>query len=341
MKDVMWGGPPHGVLLAPPVLAALPGSPRKAEGPEWGGWAWPGGCPCGRGLPAPRTGGCALRVPRAAADTQCGSDHTLAAFLTRCPSVQGLFVLLFHCVLNREVRKHLKGVLAGKKPHPDDSATTRATLLTVGGPQRVWAELLTRGLSGCVDQASDVAPWCWHSSRGASQSCPQNRMSSLIRWGLSEPQPCFLRSYKGRAQQARTPNRSSSCGGEADLCPPQGTRNGVLWASSSSCALCPAGALSECQHWGLLWGQSHPGGLCSASNQPPSPSAPSTATPPTARSPPCCARPWGRAPPRWTAPSGRPLRCPAVLPGRGWQILASSPLSQAYWEGFEPCVLPF
>ncbi|XP_035585025.1 cadherin EGF LAG seven-pass G-type receptor 1 isoform X1 [Zalophus californianus] len=44
--------------------------------------------------------------------------------------LQGLFVLLFHCVLNREVRKHLKGALSGKKLHPDDSATTRATLLT-------------------------------------------------------------------------------------------------------------------------------------------------------------------------------------------------------------------
>ncbi|XP_036134132.1 cadherin EGF LAG seven-pass G-type receptor 1 [Molossus molossus] len=44
--------------------------------------------------------------------------------------LQGLSVLLLHCVLNREVRKHLKEVLAGKKPHPDDSATTRATLLT-------------------------------------------------------------------------------------------------------------------------------------------------------------------------------------------------------------------
>uniref|UniRef100_A0A8C8ZRC4 Cadherin EGF LAG seven-pass G-type receptor 1 n=1 Tax=Prolemur simus TaxID=1328070 RepID=A0A8C8ZRC4_PROSS len=44
--------------------------------------------------------------------------------------LQGLFVLLFHCVFNREVRRHLKGVLAGKKLHADDSATTRATLLT-------------------------------------------------------------------------------------------------------------------------------------------------------------------------------------------------------------------
>ncbi|XP_037369268.1 cadherin EGF LAG seven-pass G-type receptor 1 [Talpa occidentalis] len=47
-----------------------------------------------------------------------------------CSCSQGLFVLLSHCVLNREVRAHLKGVLSGKKPHPDDSATTRATLLT-------------------------------------------------------------------------------------------------------------------------------------------------------------------------------------------------------------------
>ncbi|XP_012927900.2 cadherin EGF LAG seven-pass G-type receptor 1 isoform X1 [Heterocephalus glaber] len=44
--------------------------------------------------------------------------------------LQGLFVLLSHCVLNREVRKHLRAVLAGKKPHLDESATTRATLLT-------------------------------------------------------------------------------------------------------------------------------------------------------------------------------------------------------------------
>lgn len=58
---------------------------------------------------------------------------------------QGLSVLLLYCVFNREVRKHLKEVLAGKKPHPDDSATTRATLLTVGTPTGPggWAALLT------------------------------------------------------------------------------------------------------------------------------------------------------------------------------------------------------
>lgn len=42
-------------------------------------------------------------------------------------------MLLLHCLFNREVRKHLRGALAGKKPYADDSATTRATLLTVGG----------------------------------------------------------------------------------------------------------------------------------------------------------------------------------------------------------------
>lgn len=56
-----------------------------------------------------------------------------------CPDVyicvcgpQGVSVLLFHCALNTDVRRHLRGVLSGKKPHPDDSATTKATLLTVG-----------------------------------------------------------------------------------------------------------------------------------------------------------------------------------------------------------------
>lgn len=53
-------------------------------------------------------------------------------------------MLLLHCVFNREVRKHLRGVLAGKKPYADDSATTRATLLTVGG---------ARGPRGRVGQA--------------------------------------------------------------------------------------------------------------------------------------------------------------------------------------------
>uniref|UniRef100_A0A8D2LNR3 Cadherin EGF LAG seven-pass G-type receptor 1 n=1 Tax=Varanus komodoensis TaxID=61221 RepID=A0A8D2LNR3_VARKO len=44
--------------------------------------------------------------------------------------LQGLFIFFFHCIFNKEVRKHLKNTFTGKKPLPDDSMTTRATLLT-------------------------------------------------------------------------------------------------------------------------------------------------------------------------------------------------------------------
>eukprot|EP00079_Xenopus_tropicalis_P015439 XP_004913058.1 PREDICTED: cadherin EGF LAG seven-pass G-type receptor 1 isoform X2 [Xenopus tropicalis] len=44
--------------------------------------------------------------------------------------LQGLFIFFFHCIFNKEVRKHLKNTFTGKKPLPDDTATTRATLLT-------------------------------------------------------------------------------------------------------------------------------------------------------------------------------------------------------------------
>ncbi|XP_066525030.1 cadherin EGF LAG seven-pass G-type receptor 1 [Hoplias malabaricus] len=44
--------------------------------------------------------------------------------------LQGIFIFFFHCVLSKEVRKNLKMVLTGKKPLPDESSTTRASLLT-------------------------------------------------------------------------------------------------------------------------------------------------------------------------------------------------------------------
>nr|XP_037863230.1 cadherin EGF LAG seven-pass G-type receptor 1 isoform X3 [Chlorocebus sabaeus] len=55
------------------------------------------------------------------------SFHYLFAIFS---GLQGPFVLLFHCMLNQEVRKHLKGVLGGRKLRLEDSTTTRATLLT-------------------------------------------------------------------------------------------------------------------------------------------------------------------------------------------------------------------
>ncbi|XP_028603460.2 cadherin EGF LAG seven-pass G-type receptor 1 isoform X2 [Podarcis muralis] len=44
--------------------------------------------------------------------------------------LQGLFIFFFHCIFNKEVRKHLKNTFTGKKPLTDDTTTTRATLLT-------------------------------------------------------------------------------------------------------------------------------------------------------------------------------------------------------------------
>ncbi|KAM9311041.1 cadherin EGF LAG seven-pass G-type receptor 1 [Gastrophryne carolinensis] len=44
--------------------------------------------------------------------------------------MQGLFIFFFHCIFNKEVRKQLKNTFTGKKVLADDTATTRATLLT-------------------------------------------------------------------------------------------------------------------------------------------------------------------------------------------------------------------
>uniref|UniRef100_A0A8D3BBV0 Cadherin EGF LAG seven-pass G-type receptor 1 n=1 Tax=Scophthalmus maximus TaxID=52904 RepID=A0A8D3BBV0_SCOMX len=44
--------------------------------------------------------------------------------------LQGVFIFFFHVVFNKEVRNNLKNVLTGKKSVPDESSTTRASLLT-------------------------------------------------------------------------------------------------------------------------------------------------------------------------------------------------------------------
>lgn len=46
-------------------------------------------------------------------------------------SSQGVFIFFFHVVFSKEVRRNLKNVFTGKKNIPDDSSTTRASLLTV------------------------------------------------------------------------------------------------------------------------------------------------------------------------------------------------------------------
>uniref|UniRef100_A0A3Q1D3F5 Cadherin EGF LAG seven-pass G-type receptor 1 n=1 Tax=Amphiprion ocellaris TaxID=80972 RepID=A0A3Q1D3F5_AMPOC len=44
--------------------------------------------------------------------------------------LQGIFIFFFYIILNKEVRKNLKNVFMGKKSVPDESSTTRASLLT-------------------------------------------------------------------------------------------------------------------------------------------------------------------------------------------------------------------
>uniref|UniRef100_A0A8C8JEY5 Cadherin EGF LAG seven-pass G-type receptor 1 n=1 Tax=Oncorhynchus tshawytscha TaxID=74940 RepID=A0A8C8JEY5_ONCTS len=44
--------------------------------------------------------------------------------------LQGIFIFFFHVIFNKEVRKNLKNVFTGKKASPDESSTTRASLLT-------------------------------------------------------------------------------------------------------------------------------------------------------------------------------------------------------------------
>ncbi|XP_028304678.1 cadherin EGF LAG seven-pass G-type receptor 1 isoform X4 [Gouania willdenowi] len=44
--------------------------------------------------------------------------------------LQGVFIFFFHVVFNKEARKNLKNVFTGKKSVPDESGSTRASLLT-------------------------------------------------------------------------------------------------------------------------------------------------------------------------------------------------------------------
>ena len=140
--------------------------------------------------------------------------------------LQGLAVLLLHCVFNREVRKHLKGVLAGKKPYPDDSATTRATLLTVGG---------SRGRQG-LDQhqtqplglasptkggITDPSP-----ERGIQPSLQPRERAESTGWGLSRSQPLFPPRPAGILARSRG---GGSCHRAAVLRARQGHSEGAAW----------------------------------------------------------------------------------------------------------------
>ncbi|XP_029969262.1 cadherin EGF LAG seven-pass G-type receptor 1 isoform X2 [Salarias fasciatus] len=59
------------------------------------------------------------------------SDIMLSHYLFAVFScLQGIFIFFCHVIFNKEVRKNLKNVFTGKKSVPDESSTTRASLLT-------------------------------------------------------------------------------------------------------------------------------------------------------------------------------------------------------------------
>lgn len=154
-------------------------------------------------------------------------------------------MLLLHCVFNREVRKHLRGVLAGKKPYTDDSATTRATLLTVGGARGPGGGPGLRGvwtrsqLLGLLPHHVDVT--------GLNRSWPPS-----LRPGRTRPTGRALSGHSPRSPEAKA-------GGDPDQ-----RRRG-------RCAQRPAGA-GRLLRGTLQRGPSRPprpGGLHSAAHQPP------------------------------------------------------------------------
>ncbi|XP_054575621.1 cadherin EGF LAG seven-pass G-type receptor 1 [Eptesicus fuscus] len=102
--------------------------------------------------------------------------------------LQGLCVLLLHCVLNREVREHLKGVLAGRKPHPDDSATTRATLLTRSLNCNTTYSEEPHVLRTALGESTASLDSAGRDEGGQKLSV----CSGPARGGLGEPDPSFL-----------------------------------------------------------------------------------------------------------------------------------------------------
>ncbi|KAK1327627.1 hypothetical protein QTO34_012916 [Cnephaeus nilssonii] len=102
--------------------------------------------------------------------------------------LQGLCVLLLHCVLNREVREHLKGVLAGRKPHPDDSATTRATLLTRSLNCNTTYSEEPHVLRTALGESTASLDSTGRDEGGQKLSV----CSGPARGGLGEPDPSFL-----------------------------------------------------------------------------------------------------------------------------------------------------
>lgn len=208
-------------------------------------------------------------------------------------SLQGIFVLLFHCVAHREVRKHLRAVLAGKKLQLDDSATTRATLLTVGGAGDPSSPGLGAGgrVGSCEDQTHYV-PWALYLSthHGAEASwkrlCPTP--APLARASEDGDQGSYNQKQFPQGVRCFHSVRARKCSHFAAR---------LQFAALSIPPLCSHGGRrgDNADLWLLLTNSLFPFPT----------SAPSTATTPTAKGQTCSAPPWASPQPLWTVPPGQ------------------------------------
>lgn len=193
------------------------------------------------------------------------------------------------------MRKHLRAVLAGKKLQLDDSATTRATLLTVGGAGDPSSPGLRADgrVGSCEDQTMFHGLCILAHITG--QKHP--RSSSV------QPQLC-LQGLRKMGVRAAIYNNQKQC--------PQGVRcfhsvrarECSLFATKAP--VCSPVHPSPVLSWGLLRGQCRPLWLLLTNSLLPfSTSAPSTATTPTAKGQTCSAPPWASPQPLWTVPPGQ------------------------------------
>uniref|UniRef100_A0A667ZZJ2 Cadherin EGF LAG seven-pass G-type receptor 1 n=1 Tax=Myripristis murdjan TaxID=586833 RepID=A0A667ZZJ2_9TELE len=127
--------------------------------------------------------------------------------------LQGVFIFFFHVIFNKEVRKNLKNVFTGKKSVPDESSTTRASLLT-------------RSLN-CNNTYTDDGP-LYRSAIGESTVSLESTLRS------AKSRSSYL-AYTLREESGQKPSVSSGTAkGHTDLDGPLFHRNGTKGDDSDS-----------------------------------------------------------------------------------------------------------
>lgn len=185
-------------------------------------------------------------------------------------------------------------MLAGKKLQLDDSATTRATLLTVGGAGDPSSPGLRAGgrVGSCEDQTM------LHGLCILAHITGQKHPGS----GSVQPQLCLQELWK-MGVRAAIYNNQKQC--------PQGVRcfhsaGQGMFSLCHKAPVCSPDHPSPVLSWELPRGQCRPLWLLLTNSLLPfSTSAPSTATTPTAKGQTCSAPPWASPQPLWTVPPGQ------------------------------------